>query len=50
VKAALFAAVLLVIFGTLNIVCGIGALDGADLFVDYTQYVLSNLNTPVGSC
>jgi hypothetical protein len=43
--SVVFAAILLVIVGTLNIIYGIGALDGANLFVDDTRYVLSNLNT-----
>jgi hypothetical protein len=43
--SVVFAAILLVIVGTLNILYGIGALDGANLFVDDTRYLLSNLNT-----
>ena len=31
--------------GTLNIIYGIGALDGANAFVNDTRYVLTNLNT-----
>ncbi len=39
-----FAATLLLIAGTLNIIYGIGALDGANIFVDDNRYVLTNLN------
>jgi hypothetical protein len=42
---AVFAATLLLIAGTLNIIYGIGALDGANVFEDDKRYVLSNLNT-----
>jgi hypothetical protein len=42
---AIFAATLLLIVGTLNIIYGIGALDGANIFVDDQRYVLTNLNT-----
>ena len=42
---ALFAATLLVIVGTLNILYGIGALDGANIFVNDKRYILSDLNT-----
>jgi hypothetical protein len=41
----LFAAILLVVVGTLNIIYGIGALDDANYFVDDTRFVLDNLNT-----
>jgi hypothetical protein len=40
-----FAATLLFIAGTLNIIYGIGALDGANVFVDDRRYVLDDLNT-----
>ena len=40
-----FAATLLLIVGTLNILYGIGALDDANIFVDDTRFVLDNLNT-----
>ena len=40
-----FAAVLLLIVGTLNIIYGIGALDDANIFVNDTRYILTNLNT-----
>jgi hypothetical protein len=42
---AIFAAVLLLIVGTLNIVYGIGALDSANIFTDERRYILTNLNT-----
>ena len=40
-----FAATLLLIVGTLNIIYGIGALDDANIFVNDKRFVLSNLNT-----
>jgi hypothetical protein len=40
-----FAATLLLIAGTLNIIYGIGALDGANIFVNDQRYILTNLNT-----
>jgi hypothetical protein len=40
-----FAATLLLIVGTLNIIYGIGALDDANIFTNDTRYVLTNLNT-----
>jgi hypothetical protein len=40
-----FAAILLMIVGTLNIVYGIGSLDNANFFVNDTRYILDNLNT-----
>ena len=40
-----FAAILLLIVGTLNIVYGFGALDDANYFVNDTRFVLTNLNT-----
>ena len=42
---ATFAAVLLLIAGTLNIIYGIGALDGANIFANEQRYVFTNLNT-----
>jgi hypothetical protein len=42
---ATFAAVLLLIAGTLNVIYGIGALDSANIFVNDTRYIFSNLNT-----
>ena len=41
----LFAAILLVMLGTLNIIYGIGALDDANIFVNDTRYIFDNLNT-----
>jgi hypothetical protein len=40
-----FAATLLLIVGTLNIIYGIGALDGANVFVNDQRYILTDLNT-----
>jgi hypothetical protein len=40
-----FAATLLLIVGTVNIIYGIGALDGANIFVNDERFVLTNLNT-----
>ena len=40
-----FAAVLLLIVGTLNILYGIGALDDANIFVNDTRFILDDLNT-----
>ena len=42
---ALLAATLLLILGTLNIIYGIGALDGANVFVNDKRYILTDLNT-----
>jgi hypothetical protein len=42
---ATFAAVLLLIAGTLNIIYGIGALDSARIFVNDTRYIFTNLKT-----
>jgi hypothetical protein len=42
---ALFAATLLLIVGTLNIIYGIGALDGANIFLNDKRYILTDLNT-----
>ena len=39
-----FAAILLLIVGTLNIIYGIGAIANANFYVDDTRYILSNLN------
>jgi hypothetical protein len=39
-----FAALLLVIVGTINIIYGIGALDDANIFVGDTRFILDNLN------
>ena len=40
-----FAAIMLIVVGTLNIIYGIGALDDANFFVNDTRYILTNLNT-----
>ena len=40
-----FAAILLLMVGTLNIIYGIGALDDANYFANDTRFVLDNLNT-----
>src|SRR4051794_38625926 len=40
-----FAAVLLLMVGTLNIIYGIGALDDANIFVNDKRYIFTNLNT-----
>ncbi len=45
VGRAMFAAVLLMIVGIINIIYGIGALDGARVFVGETRFVFTNLNT-----
>ena len=42
---AMFAAILLLIAGTLNIIYGIGALDSANIFANDTRYIFTNLNT-----
>ena len=42
---AIFAAILLLIVGTLNIIYGIGALDSANIFVNDTRYIFTDLNT-----
>ena len=42
---ARFAAILLLIAGTLNIIYGIGALDSANIFVNDTRYIFTDLNT-----
>jgi hypothetical protein len=42
---ATFAAFLLLIAGTLNIVYGIGALDNANIFANDTRYIFTDLNT-----
>ena len=41
---ATFAAILLLIAGTLNIVYGIGALDNANIFVNDKRFILDDLN------
>ena len=44
VGRVIFAATLLLIVGTLNIIYGIGALDDANIFVNDQRFVLTNLN------
>jgi hypothetical protein len=41
----LFAAIVLGLLGTINIIYGIGALDDANYFVNDTRFILDNLNT-----
>ena len=41
----LFAAILLVMLGVLNIIYGIGALDDANIFVNDKRYIFTNLHT-----
>jgi hypothetical protein len=41
----IFAAVLLLVAGTLNIIYGIGSLDDANIFVNDTRFIFTNLNT-----
>jgi len=41
----MFAAMLLLIVGMINIIYGIGALDDANIFVNDTRFILDNLNT-----
>ena len=45
VGRASFAATLLLIVGTLNIIYGIGALDDANIFVNDKRYIFTNLHT-----
>jgi hypothetical protein len=40
-----FAAIILLVVGTINIIYGIGALDDANIFVNDTRFILSNLST-----
>ena len=42
---SMFAATLLLIVGVLNIIYGIGALDDANIFVNDTRYIFTNLHT-----
>lgn len=41
----MFAAILLLVAGTINIIYGIGALDDANIFVNDTRFILTNLST-----
>jgi hypothetical protein len=45
VGRAVLAATLLLMVGTINIIYGIGALDGANVFLNDQRYVFTNLNT-----
>jgi hypothetical protein len=45
VGRAVFAATLLLIAGTLNIIYSIGSLDDANIFVNDQRYIFTNLNT-----
>ena len=40
-----FAAILLLVIGTLNIIYGIGAISDANFYVNDTRYILTNLHT-----
>ena len=40
-----FAATMLLVLGFLNVIYGIGALDDANIFVNDSRFILSNLNT-----
>ena len=40
-----FAAIMLLVLGTLNIIYGIGALDDASIFVGDTRFIFTNLHT-----
>jgi hypothetical protein len=41
----MFAAILLLIAGTLNVIYGFGALDSANIFVNDKRFIFTNLNT-----
>ena len=41
---AVFAAILLLIVGTLNIIYGIGAISDASFYANDTRYILTNLH------
>lgn len=41
----LFAAILLMVAGTLNVIYGIGAISDAKFFVNDTKYIFSSLHT-----
>jgi len=45
VGRAVFAATLLMIVGLINIIYGIGAVDGANIFVNDQRYILTDLST-----
>jgi len=41
----MFAAIMLMTVGIINIIYGIGSLDDARIFVNDTRFILTNLNT-----
>ena len=41
---AMFAGILLLLVGVINIIYGIGALDDANIFVNDTRFILDDLN------
>lgn len=43
--SALFASILLLVAGTVNVIYGIGAISDSKFFVNDNTYVFSNLNT-----
>ena len=43
--SAVFASILLMVAGTVNIIYGIAAIGDSKFFLNETQYVFSNLNT-----
>jgi hypothetical protein len=45
VGRVVFAAILLLVVGTINILYGIGSLDDANIFVNDTRFILDDLNT-----
>jgi hypothetical protein len=45
VGRAFLAATLLILAGFIDIIYGIGALDGANIFVNDRRYILTDLNT-----
>ena len=45
IGSALFASILLMVAGTVNIIYGIAAISDSKFFVNETKYVFSNLNT-----
>lgn len=41
----LFAGIMLLIIGTLNVIWGIAAIDSANFFIEDKRYIISDLNT-----
>jgi hypothetical protein len=41
----LFAGIMLMLAGVLNVIWGIAAIDNSNFFVNDTKYIISNLNT-----